>query len=120
MCACQAGDTTLLSGEVAGKLLECFSTELSVVYEPAFREQSEWGKAPPEQPVEFKGDLGKFVATVEEAIRSMGSGVTLARVRKDVDLDTVARQAAAGVVPPLDVVRALESVVEEWCNVVNR
>ena len=122
VCACcvQSGDPALLSGEIGGKLLDCFSTELTVVYEPTFREQSEWGKAPPEQPIEFKGDLGKFVASIDETVRSMGLGVALTKPRKDVDLDVVARNAISGTVPAPDVLRSLEAVVDDWCNVVNR
>ena len=116
----QAGDASLLSGEIGGKLLDCFSNELTVVYEPTFRDQAEWGKAPAEQPVEFKGDLGKFVASIDETVRSMGLGVVLAKPRKDVDLDTVARTSAAGGVPSSDVLQSLTSVVDDWCNVVNR
>jgi hypothetical protein len=116
----QGSDSTLLSGEIGGKLLDCFSTELAVVYEPAFREQPDWGKAPPEQPSEFKGDLGKFVASIEEAVRSMGAGVTLSRPRKDIDLDAVLRSATAGAVPAGDTLHALEGVVDDWCNVINR
>ena len=39
----QAGDVTVLSGEIGGpggKLLETLATELSVVYEPTFREST--------------------------------------------------------------------------------
>ncbi len=88
----QAGDSALLSGELGGKLLDTISAELSVVYEPTFREQPDWGKAAAEQPAEFKGELSKFVASIEEAVRGMGVGVVLAKPRKDVDLDLVLRQ----------------------------
>ncbi len=119
-CPKQSGDTALLSGEIGGQLLDCFSTELTVVYEPTFRDQPDWGKAPPEQPVEFKGDLGKFVASIDETVRSMGLGVALTKPRKDVDLDAIVRTSAAGAVPQADILRSLESVVDDWCNVVNR
>ena len=107
----QSGDSALLSGEIGGpggKLLESLSTELSVVYEPTFREQADWGKSAPEAPSEFRSELGKFVSSVDEAIKGLGSGVTLAKPRKEVDLDVCLRQATAGTGPAPDVIRAFD------------
>jgi hypothetical protein len=107
----QSVDTSLLSGEVGagGDLLASLSTELAVVFEPTFREAADWGKADADIPVEFRNELARVVATIDEALKNIGSGgVNLAKPRRDLDLDATLRQATAGTGPSLDVIRAFE------------
>ena len=101
----------MLTGEIngaGGKLLESLATELSVVYEPTFRDAADWGKAATETVTEFRSELSKFVATVDEAVRGMGSGVTLAKPNPDVSVDNALRQAMAGTGPSPDIIRMFE------------
>jgi len=114
------GDAALLSGEIGSNLLESLSTELSAVFEPTFRDQSDWGKASAEQPVEFRADMSRTVASVDEAIRGMGTGVTLGKPSKETDLDVALRQATAGTGPSADVIRTFEGLVEGWCTQITR
>jgi hypothetical protein len=84
--------------------------ELLFMFDPAFQESAEWGKATADDATEFKTELTKFQASLDETIRGFGAGVTLAKVRKDVDLDATLRTATTGGVVPQDVIHAYESM----------
>lgn len=71
--------------------------------------RAEWGKASAEQPAEFRAELAKFMASIDETIRGMGAGIVLSKPRKDIDLDVSLRQATAGNGPSIDTIRAFES-----------
>jgi hypothetical protein len=104
----QSGDSALLTGEIGNNLLQTMADELLYLFDPAFHDSAEWGKATADDATEFKSELTKFQASLDETIRGFGAGVTLAKVRKDVDLDATLRTATTGGVVPQDVIHAYE------------
>lgn len=79
------------------------------MFDPTFREASDWGKASEDEANEFKTELSKFQASLDETIRGFGAGVRLSRVRDNVDVDATLRTATTGGTVPPEVIRSYES-----------
>ena len=101
-------DNSVLCGELTESPLRDLESSLSLVYTPNFSARSDWGKAESKHLGEFLGGLRKFVADMQENLKSLVGGLQL--VKPETKIETV------DVRPNSKLVAQFEQLLVQWCD----
>ena len=93
---------------------------LSSVYKPSFAGREDWGDANAEQAEEFVTEVDRFVDSIQDALRSMGEGITLTKPDSQYDGDNGGRALMARARQEPEMIKHFEGLLTTWCQQIDR
>jgi len=114
----KCGEADLLFGEFGSSALGTIEAILSQSYRPMLDEYDNWGKVDDEQKNDFISEIGSFITNLNEALNSFASGLDLRS--PDPKIIRAVEVKAHRTALPTEAVDHFESLLNEWCNQIER
>ncbi len=114
----KSGDSDLLFGELGSSPLGTIESILSQSYRPMLDQYDNWGKVDDEQKNDFISEIGSFITNINEALSSFASGLELRS--PDPKIIRAVEIKAHRTALPTEAVEHFETLLNEWCNQIER
>lgn len=113
-------DNDLIFGELSSDALATLEAQMTLLFKPSFEKRGEWGKAPKSAVSDFSEECGRFTAHISEALRSMASGIELAKPDKRYDVESTTKPLAQRAKEDADMLLHFEVLLEGWCSQIEK